>query len=111
MSNLSHYNSENFELESMNNMFSQYLQSLNPETVVQLSKPNSLELVEVIQRSIAAILGNIPNDPFDSNITTTRDELGQILGSAMIDGYFLGNAEQRMELESLYLVDANSESA
>jgi Protein of unknown function (DUF760) len=110
MSNLSRRNQNNFEPESMNNLFSKYLQSLSPETVVQLSKPNSLEFVEVIQRSIAAILGNIPNDPFDSNITTTREELGQILGSAMIDGYFLGNAEQRMELESLFTVDANSES-
>lgn len=110
MSNLSRRNPDNFESESMNNMFSQYLQSLNPETVIQLSKPNSPELLEVIQRSIAAILGNIADDPFDSNITTTRDQLGEILGSAIIDGYFLGNAEQRMELESLYLVDANSES-
>jgi hypothetical protein len=111
MSNLSRRNQDNFESESMNNTFSQYLQSLNPETVVHLSKPNSPELIEVIQRSIGAILGNIPNDPFDSNITITRDELGQILGSAIIDGYFLGNAEQRMELESLYLVDANTEPA
>jgi hypothetical protein len=111
MSELSRHNPDDLEPESTNNMFSQYLKSLRPETVIQLSKPNSQEFVEVIQRSIAAILGNILNDPFDSNITTTREELGQILGSAMIDGYFLGNAEQRMQLESLYLVDANSESA
>ncbi len=103
MSNLSRRNPDEFEPESINkiNMFSQYLQSLSLETVAQLSKPTSSELIEVIQRSIAAILGNLPGDEFDSNITTTRDELGQILGSAMIDGYFLGNAQQRMELSRL----------
>ncbi len=99
MSNLSRRNSDEFEPES-NNMFSEYLQSLSLETVAQLSKPTSPELIEVIQRSIAAILGNLPDD-IGSNITTTRDELGQILGSAMIDGYFLGNAQQRMELSKL----------
>ncbi|MFM7372491.1 MAG: DUF760 domain-containing protein, partial [Sphaerospermopsis kisseleviana] len=40
-----------------------------------------------------------PHDRYNTMITTSRDELGKLLGSAMIDGYFLRNAEQRLEME------------
>ena len=86
--------------------FWQYIQSLNREVVSQLSKPNSPEVLEVIQKSIVAILGNLPDDRYNAMITTNRDELGKLLGSAMIDGYFLRNAEQRLEMEKNFqLVD------
>ncbi|BAY13628.1 DUF760 domain-containing protein [Calothrix sp. NIES-2098] len=111
MSNLSHYNPDNFESElTSNNNFWQYIQSLTPETVGQLSKPSSPEVLQLIQRAIVGILGNLPHDRYQSVITTNRDELGRLLGSAMVDGYFLRNVEQRLEMEkTLQLIDVKSQ--
>ncbi|TAE58278.1 MAG: DUF760 domain-containing protein [Nostocales cyanobacterium] len=101
MSNLSHSQSDYFAPQENQDQFWQYIQSLTPEIVNQLSQPNSKEVFEVIQKSIIAMLGNLPNDKYHTMITTSRDELGKLLGSAMIDGYFLRNAEQRLEMEIL----------
>jgi hypothetical protein len=92
MSNLSHSQSDYFEPQENNDQFLIYIQYLNPEIVAELSKPSSSEVFEVIQKAIVAMLGNLPNDRYNTMITTSRDELGKLLGSAMIDGYFLRNA-------------------
>ncbi len=91
------------------NMLWQYVQSLNPETVAQLSKP-SQSAVQVMERNIVGMLGGLPNEHFDVTITTNRENLGRLLASAMVSGYFLHNAEQRMAFEqSLHMVsEANS---
>jgi hypothetical protein len=41
-------------------------------------------------------LGNLPSEQFGITISTSRESLGRLLASAMISGYFLRNAEQRM---------------
>lgn len=100
MSNDSHRHPENSLTEVMNhNRLWEYIQSLDTQTVSQLSKPTSPEVLGLIQRAIVATLGNLPGGKFNTTITTTRDELGKLLGSAMVDGYFFRNVEQRLELE------------
>jgi hypothetical protein len=99
MSNLYPQQSNHSPFNENNNQFWEYLQSLNPEMISQLSKPNSPEVLQLIQKSIVAMLGNLPQDKFNNVITTSRDELGRLLGSAMVDGYFLRNVEQRLEME------------
>lgn len=79
-------------------MLWQYVQSLNPEAAAQLSKP-SLSAVQVMERNIMGMLGGLPNEHFDVTISTNRENLGRLLASAMISGYFLHNAEQRMAFE------------
>ncbi|MBE9207358.1 DUF760 domain-containing protein [Nostoc sp. LEGE 06077] len=107
MSNLSHHQPDNFMPEDVNqNQFWQYVQSLNRDTVVQLSKPDSPEVLQLIQQAIVAMLGNLPHDRFNTMVTTNREELGRLLGSAMVDGYFLRNVEQRFQIEkTLHLTD------
>ncbi|NMG21222.1 DUF760 domain-containing protein [Brasilonema bromeliae] len=77
----------------------QYVKSLSPETVTQLSKPSSPEVFQVMERNIVGLLGNLPSEHFGVSITTSRESLGRLLASAMISGYFLRNAEQRMNFE------------
>ncbi|MGH1396833.1 MAG: DUF760 domain-containing protein [Trichormus sp.] len=102
MSNPSNRVSEFFESESeTNNLLWQYVKSLNPETVNQLSKPASPEVFQVMERNIVGLLGNLPSEHFDITITTNRESLGRLLASAMISGYFLRNAEQRMSFEKV----------
>ena len=72
---------------------------MSPETVAQLSKPNSPEVFQVMERTIVGMLGNLPPEHFGVTITTSREHLATLLAAAMINGYFLRNAEQRMAFE------------
>jgi len=93
--------SQNFfsdENESGENLW-HYVQALTPETIAQMSKPNSAEVFQVMERNIIGLLGNLPSEHFDISVTTSREHLGRLLASAMMSGYFLRNAEQRMNFE------------
>jgi hypothetical protein len=97
VSNKSNRVSEFFNSESeTSNLLWQYVKSLSPETVNQLSKPTSTEVLQVMERNIIGLLGNLPSEQFGITISTNRENLGRLLASAMISGYFLRNAEQRM---------------
>lgn len=102
MSNIPQSHGDEFGMyPESNDILMQYVQTLDPETIASLSKPTSPEVLEIISRSVTAILNNLPFDPQHQLIITERDQLGRILGAVMVDGYFLRNAEQRLQLETL----------
>jgi hypothetical protein len=88
----------------------QYVQSMSPETISQLSNPTSPEVLQVMERNIIGLLGGLPSEHFEVNITTSREHLGRLLASAMISGYFLRNAEQRLAFEKSLLTSETSSS-
>ncbi|MEM9213430.1 MAG: DUF760 domain-containing protein [Cyanobacteria bacterium P01_F01_bin.150] len=83
----------------------QYVKQMSPETVSRLSKPMSSEVFQVMERNIIGMLGQLPPDQFNFNISTSRENLGQLLASAMMSGYFLRNAEQRMQFDKSLSMD------
>jgi len=89
--------------EHGNSLF-QYVQSLSPETIAQLSKPTSTEVFQVMERNIVGLLGALPSEGFNITVTTSREDLGRLLASAMMSGYFLRNAEQRMAFEKSFAI-------
>jgi len=93
-----HPNSFGNHAESGNYLW-QYMQSMSPEMIAQLSKPASSEVFQVMERNIVGLLGGLPSEHFDISITTSREDLGRLLASAMMSGYFLRNAEQRLTFE------------
>ncbi|HEY9667669.1 MAG TPA: DUF760 domain-containing protein [Coleofasciculaceae cyanobacterium] len=99
MNNTSNQVPEFFEGEANSNLLWEYVQSMSPETIARLSKPLSPEVFQVMERNIVGLLGNLPSEHFNVNISTNRENLGRLLASAMISGYFLRNAEQRMVFE------------
>jgi len=103
MSDASNNTTRNFfnrEQESEGTLWD-YVQSLSPEAVAQLSRPASPEVFQVMERNIIGLLGNLPSEHFDITVTTSRENLGRLLASAMISGYFLRNAEQRLTFEQV----------
>jgi Protein of unknown function (DUF760) len=82
-----------------NNGLWHYVQSLSPEAIAKLSRPESNEVFQVMERNILGLLGHLPSEHFDVTINTNREHLGKLLASAMMSGYFLRNAEQRMGFE------------
>ncbi len=112
MNNASNKVPEFFESNADTNLLWQYVQSMSPETIARLSKPMSSEVFQVMERNIVGLLGNLPSEHFSVSVSTSRENLGRLLASAMISGYFLRNAEQRMVYEkSLQTVDFNSSDA
>ncbi|WGV25086.1 DUF760 domain-containing protein [Halotia branconii] len=111
MSNPSNKVSEFFNSESeTGNLLWQYVKSMSPDTVTQLSKPTSSEVLQVMERNIIGLLGNMPSEQFGVTVTTSRESLGRLLASAMMSGYFLRNAEQRLNFETaLQGTENNSE--
>ncbi|MBD0347386.1 MAG: DUF760 domain-containing protein [Coleofasciculus sp. Co-bin14] len=99
MNNINH-NPEFFEGDSDTNLLWEYVQSMSPETIARLSKPLSSEVFQVIERNIVGMLGTLPSEHFGVTVSTSRENLGRLLASAMISGYFLRNAEQRMVFEN-----------
>ena len=100
-----------FDGEGEGNKLWQYVQSLSPETIAHLSKPDSNEVFQVMERNIIGLLGNLPSEQFEVSINTSREYLGKLLASAMMSGYFLRNAEQRMTFEkSIQGVEESLES-
>ena len=77
----------------------QYIYAMSPETIAQLSNPASTEVQQMMENNIMGLLGGLPSQHFDVEITTNRENLGRLLASAMMSGYFLRGAEQRMAME------------
>jgi len=65
----------------------------------RLSRPTSPDVLQAMEQNIIGLLGSLPPEHSEVTITTSREHLGQLLASAMIGGYFLHNAEQRLWLE------------
>jgi hypothetical protein len=72
---------------------------MSPETIAHLSNPTSSEVFQVMEHNIVGLLGNLPSEHFGVSVSTSRENLGRLLASAMMSGYFLRNAEQRMAFE------------
>lgn len=81
------------------NQLWQYVQSLNSDTIAQLSQPESKEVFQVMEQNIVGLLGSLPSEHFEISINTNREHLGRLLASAMMSGYFIRNAEQRMAFD------------
>jgi hypothetical protein len=108
VNNTSNQAPEFFDQDADANLLWQYVQSMSPEVVTQLSKPTSTEVFQVMERNIVGLLGNLPPEHFGVTISTNRENLGRLLASAMVSGYFLRNAEQRMVFEkSLQSTESN----
>jgi hypothetical protein len=98
------------DIEKGNSLL-QYVQSMPAETIAQLSRPDSTEVFQVVERNIIGLLGGLPTEGFNVQVSTTREDLGRLLASAVMSGYFLRNAEQRMAFEKSFAIasDATAE--
>lgn len=103
---------ESFDEASNRNLLWEYVQSMSPEMISQLSKPLSPDVPQVMERTIVSMLGTLPSEHFGVLVTTSRDNLGKLLIAAMINGYFLRNAEQLMGFEkSLQAAEVQSDES
>jgi len=99
------FNRKNNNLETGNPLW-QYVTSMDPEVMARLSQPTSEDVLQVMERHVVSLLGHLPSDHFDVMVTTNRENLGRLMASAMMNGYFLRAAEQRMAFEGMVQDDS-----
>jgi len=92
-----------WEQHDQSNALWEYVRSLSPETMNRLSQPESAEVFQIIEHNVVGLLGSLPNENFDVEVSTSRESLGRMLASAMMSGYFLRNVEQRKTFEDSFL--------
>jgi len=85
----------------------QYLQKQSPEVLQRVAKSASEDIQEIIRNNVQGLLGMLPSDQFDVKITSSKDNIANLLSSAMMTGYFLRQMEQRKELEQTLKNDEN----
>lgn len=87
--------------ESPQNSLLEYLQRQNPEYLSQIAQSASPEIKEIIRHNVQGLIGMLPSDDFSVQITTEREDLANLLASAMMTGYFLRQVEHRRDLETM----------
>jgi CheY-specific phosphatase CheX len=101
------------EEEDVNSLL-KYLQLQSPEVLTQVAKSVSADVKQIITHNVQGLVGMLPSESFNVKITTDRENLANLLMSAMMTGYFLRQMEQRMQMEdvltnSLSLHEPNDE--
>ncbi len=86
--------------DNTNNLLLKYLQNQSPEVLSRVARSASPEIRQIISHNVQGLVGGLPSEAFNIQITTDRDNLAGLLASAMMTGYFLRQMEQRMELEA-----------
>ncbi|MEM7554224.1 MAG: DUF760 domain-containing protein [Cyanobacteria bacterium P01_A01_bin.84] len=83
------------------NQLLKYLQHQPPEVLARVAQSVSPEIKQIISQNVQGLVGMLPNENFNVQVTTDRENLAGLLASAMMTGYFLKQMEQRMQLEHL----------
>lgn len=84
------------------NQLLKYLQHQPPEVLERVAKSASPGIRQIISQNVQGLVGMLPPENFNVQITTDRENLASMLASAMMTGYFLRQMEQRMELEDTF---------
>jgi CheY-specific phosphatase CheX len=85
--------------EENTNPLLKYLQHQSPEVLARVAQSASPEIKQIISQNVQGLVGMLPGEHFNVQVTTDRDNLAGLLASAMMTGYFLRQMEQRMQLE------------
>jgi hypothetical protein len=86
--------------DSKSNELLNYLQHQPPEVLSRVAQSVSSEIKQIVSHNVQGLVGVLPADGFNVQISTDRENLASLLASAMMTGYFLRQMEQRMELET-----------
>ena len=92
--------------DEQENQLLKYLQHQSPDVLSRVAKSASPEIQQIISQNVQGLVGMLPSEHFNVQITTDRENLAGLLASAMMTGYFLRQMEQRMELEET-LIDSS----
>ena len=77
-----------------------YIKKQDPDLLARVAKSIAPEVKDIISQNVHGLVGNLPSENFDMQIVTEKENLANLLASAMMSGYFLRQMEQRMQLDT-----------
>ncbi|MCA1904189.1 MAG: hypothetical protein CV045_09755 [Cyanobacteria bacterium M5B4] len=86
-----------------------YLRQQSPETLENIARSVTPEVRQIIAQNVQNLVGVLPEQNFHVNISTDRENLAGMLGSAMMTGYFLSQVETRMHLDRSFQMACNQD--
>jgi len=86
--------------EQPDNSLLEYLQQQNPDVLAEIARSISPDAKQIVSQNVQGLVGMLPSEHFQVQVTTDQDNLSNMFASAMMTGYFLRQMEQRMELET-----------
>ncbi|MDY7013505.1 MAG: DUF760 domain-containing protein [Cyanobacteriota bacterium] len=86
--------------EQQSNLLLQYLQQQQPEMLEEIAQAATPDIKQIISQNVQGLVGMLGSEEFNVQITTDRENMANLLASAMMTGYFLRRMEQRMELDN-----------
>jgi hypothetical protein len=90
------------DLNASDNLLLAYLQNQPPDALAKVAQSVTPEVRQIISQNIQNLVGMLPPQHFNISITTDRENLAGLLGSAMMTGYFLKQMETRMQLDQSF---------
>jgi hypothetical protein len=88
--------------EQQKNELMQYISQQKPEILASIAQSAPLEVKQAITHNVMGLVGMLPAEGFGCQITTNKENLANLLASAMMTGYFLSQVEKRMDLEEVF---------
>jgi hypothetical protein len=90
------------DLNASDNPLLAYLQNQPPDALAKVAQSVSPEVRQIVAQNIQNLVGMLPPQHFNISISTDRENLAGLLGSAMMTGYFLKQMETRMLLDQSF---------
>ena len=77
--------------DEVGNQLLQYLKHQSPEVLSRVAQAVTPEIKQIIAQNVQGLIGVLPGDGFNVQITTDRENLAGLLASAMMTGYFFAS--------------------
>lgn len=84
------------------NRLHQFIQSCSVQDMAKLAAEINPEVKQVIGMNVQALLGYLPTSDFNTTISASKENMQNLLASAMLTGYFLHALENRMLMEKIF---------
>lgn len=79
-----------------------FFQASEKEELLRMAEDVSKEAKDFFDISVSGLLGSLPDEVVDTQITTSKASLNQLLFSSMVTGYLAKTVEDRLSLEKLW---------
>lgn len=88
--------------EARNNRLQKYIHAQSVQDMSRLAAEISPDVRHLIGANVQALLGYLPASEFNTTVVASKENLQNLLASAMLTGFFMHSMETRMQMESLF---------
>lgn len=86
--------------EARTNRLQKYIHDQSVQDMSRLAAEIGPEVRQLIGANVQALLGYLPAAEFNTSVTASKENLQNLLASAMLTGYFMHAMETRMHLDT-----------